>query len=47
LGITADWAGEENMAKSMREARKIGKGILESQNKKEKRNKNMKGFLGY
>jgi hypothetical protein len=46
LGITADWAGEENMANSMREARKIGKEIPVSQNEKEKRNKNMKGFLG-
>jgi hypothetical protein len=37
LGGTADWAGEKNMADSMRWVRKIGEEILVEQNRKEKK----------
>jgi hypothetical protein len=37
LDRTADWAGEKNIAKSMRWDKKIGERILASQNGKEKR----------
>jgi hypothetical protein len=37
LGRTTDWAGEKNIAKSMRWDRKIEERILASQNRKEKR----------
>jgi hypothetical protein len=37
LGRTTDWAGEKNIAESMRWIRKIGDGILAGQNRKEKR----------
>jgi hypothetical protein len=37
LSRTTDWACENNMAKSMRCARKLGEGILAGQNRKEKR----------
>jgi hypothetical protein len=37
LGRTADWASEKIMAESMTWVRKIEKGILVSQNRKENR----------
>jgi hypothetical protein len=44
LGRTADGAGEKNIPESMRWGRKIGEGIRAGQNRKEKRNKNLKFF---